>query len=131
MEVKTTKTEFRELLSVLEKAAAFINEKSTRSKDFDLARRLIRSKALLAKRNGSLQGEAAIVINGIVYVAEPMDDCEDCAFCTGLAQCSVDFICISMREAFRKGFRDKPIGFKKWKGYERIRNIQEGNQGIS
>jgi hypothetical protein len=28
MEVKTTKTEFRELLSVLEKAAAFINEKS-------------------------------------------------------------------------------------------------------
>ncbi|MCW4079539.1 hypothetical protein F7D97_13900 [Prevotella copri] len=58
MEVKTTKTEFRELLSVLEKAAAFINEKSTRSKDFDLARRLIRSKALLAKRNGSLQGES-------------------------------------------------------------------------
>ena len=57
MEVKTTKTEFRELLSVLEKAAA-INEKSTRPKDFDLARRLIRSKALLAKRNGSLQGES-------------------------------------------------------------------------
>lgn len=26
MEVKTTKTEFRELLNVLEKAAAFINE---------------------------------------------------------------------------------------------------------
>ncbi|MEH2870965.1 hypothetical protein V7T00_03575 [Segatella copri] len=75
--------------------------------------------------------KAAIVINGIVYVAEPMDDCEDCAFCTGLAQCSVDFICISMREAFRKGFRNKPVGFKKWKGYERIRNIQEGNQGIS
>lgn len=75
--------------------------------------------------------KAAIVINGIVYVAEPMDDCEDCAFCTGLAQCSVDFICISMREAFRKGFRNKPIGFNKWKGYERIRNIQEGNQGIS
>ena len=47
--------------------------------------------------------KAAIVINGIVYVAEPMDDCEYCAFCTGLAQCSVDFICISMREAFRKG----------------------------
>lgn len=35
MEVKTTKTEFRELLNVLEKAAAFINEKSTRPKDFD------------------------------------------------------------------------------------------------
>ena len=52
MEVKTTKTEFRELLT------AFINEKSTRPKDFDLARRLIRSKALLAKRNGSLQGES-------------------------------------------------------------------------
>ena len=75
--------------------------------------------------------KAAIVINGIVYVAEPMDDCEDCAFCTGLAQCSVDFICISMREAFRKGFRNKPICFKKWTGYERIRNIHEGNQGIS
>ena len=47
MEVKTTKTEFRELLSILEKAAAFINEKSTRPKDFDLARRLIRAKSLM------------------------------------------------------------------------------------
>lgn len=58
MEVKTTKTEFRELLSVLEKAAAFINEKATRSRDLDLARRLIRAKGLLSKRNGSLQGES-------------------------------------------------------------------------
>lgn len=58
MEVKTTKTEFRELLSVLEKAAAFINEKATRSRDLDLARRLTRAKVLLAKRNGSLQGES-------------------------------------------------------------------------
>lgn len=57
MEVKTTKTEFRELLSVLEKAA-FINEKATRSRDLDLARRLTRAKGLLAKRNGSLQGES-------------------------------------------------------------------------
>jgi hypothetical protein len=58
MKVETTKTEFRELLSVLEKAAAFINEKATRSRDLDLARRLIRAKGLLAKRNGSLQGES-------------------------------------------------------------------------
>ena len=58
MEVKTTKTEFRELLSALEKAAAFINEKATRSRDLDLARRLIRSKSLLAKKNGRLQGES-------------------------------------------------------------------------
>ena len=57
MEVKTTKTEFRELLSALEKAAAFINEKAIRSRDLDLARRLIRAKSLLAKRNGCLQGE--------------------------------------------------------------------------
>ena len=123
MEVKTTKTEYRELLKALDQAADFITDKATRAREFDMARRLTRAKALLVK--------AAIVINGIVYVAEPMDDCEDCAFCTGLAQCSVDFICISMREAFRKGFRNKPIGFKKWKGYERNRNIQEGNQGIS
>ena len=53
MEVKTTKTEFIELLSVLEKAAAFINEKATRSRDLDYARRLIRAKGLLVKRNGS------------------------------------------------------------------------------
>ena len=52
--------------------------------------------------------KAAIVINGIVYVAEPMDDCEDCAFCTGLAQCSVDFICISMREASARGLETSP-----------------------
>lgn len=58
MKVETTKTEFRELLSVLGKAAAFINEKATRSRDLDLARRLIRAKGLLAKRNGSLQGES-------------------------------------------------------------------------
>ena len=58
MEVKTTKTEFRELLSALEKAAAFINEKAIRSRELDLARRLIRAKILLAKRNGSLQGES-------------------------------------------------------------------------
>lgn len=58
MKVETTKTEFRELLSVLEKAAAFIKEKATRSRDLDLARRLIRAKGLLAKRNGSLQGES-------------------------------------------------------------------------
>lgn len=58
MKVETTKTEFRELLSVLEKAAAFINEKATRSRDLDLARRLIRANGLLAKRNGSFQGES-------------------------------------------------------------------------
>jgi len=59
MEIKTTKTEFKELLSALEKAAAFINEKAIRSRDLDLARRLIRSKCLLTKRNGSLQGESS------------------------------------------------------------------------
>ncbi len=57
MEVKTTKTEYRELLNVLEKAANLIDEKATRARELDLARRLSRSKALLVKRNGSLQGE--------------------------------------------------------------------------
>jgi hypothetical protein len=58
MEVKTTKTEYRELLNVLEKAANLIGEKTTRARELDLARRLSRSKALLVKRNGSLQGES-------------------------------------------------------------------------
>lgn len=58
MEVKTTKTEYRELLNVLEKAANLIGEKATRARELDLARRLSRSKALLVKRNGSLQGES-------------------------------------------------------------------------
>lgn len=58
MEVKTTKTEYRELLNVLEKAANLIAEKATRARELDLARRLSRSKALLVKRNGSLQGES-------------------------------------------------------------------------
>lgn len=55
MEVKT---EYRELLNVLEKAANLIDEKATRARELDLARRLSRSKALLVKRNGSLQGES-------------------------------------------------------------------------
>nr|DAH79073.1 MAG TPA: hypothetical protein [Caudoviricetes sp.] len=58
MEVKTTKTEYRELLNVLEKAANLIDEKATRARELDLARRLSRSRALLIKRNGSLQGES-------------------------------------------------------------------------
>lgn len=58
MEVKTTKTEHRELLNVLEKAANLIEEKATRARELDLASRLRRSKALLVKRNGSLQGES-------------------------------------------------------------------------
>lgn len=58
MEVKTTKTEYRELLNVLEKAANLIDEKATRARELDLARRLSRSKALLVKRNGRLQGES-------------------------------------------------------------------------
>ena len=58
MDVKTTKTEYRELLNVLEKAANLIDEKATRARELDLARRLSRSKALLVKRNGSLQGES-------------------------------------------------------------------------
>ncbi len=57
MKVETTKTEYRELLNVLEKAANLIGEKATRARELDLARRLSRSKALLVKRNGSLQGE--------------------------------------------------------------------------
>lgn len=56
--MKTTKTEYRELLNVLEKAANLIDEKATRARELDLARRLSRSKALLVKRNGSLQGES-------------------------------------------------------------------------
>ena len=59
MEVKTTKTEYRELLNVLEKAANLIDEKATRARELDLARRLSRSKALLVKRNGSFEGESS------------------------------------------------------------------------
>lgn len=61
-----------------------------------------------------MKNRSGIMLDGVVYAATPMDDCEDCAFCTGLAQCKVDMICISMRDAFRKGFRGKPIGFVKW-----------------
>ena len=59
MEVKTTKTEYRELLNVLEKAANLIDEKATRARELDLARRLSMSKALLVKRNGSFEGESS------------------------------------------------------------------------
>nr|DAW59202.1 MAG TPA: hypothetical protein [Caudoviricetes sp.]DAX12349.1 MAG TPA: hypothetical protein [Caudoviricetes sp.] len=58
MEVKTTKTEYRELLKALDQAADFITDKATRAREFDMARRLTRAKALLVKRNGSLQGES-------------------------------------------------------------------------
>ena len=57
MNIKTNKTEFKELLSNLSKAALFISDKATRAKDSDLARRVIRSKHLLEKRNGSFEGE--------------------------------------------------------------------------
>lgn len=52
MEIKITKTEYKELLSILEKASNFINDNGTRAKELDLSRRLIRSKCLLEKRNG-------------------------------------------------------------------------------
>lgn len=58
MEVKTTKTEYRELLKALDQAADFITDKATRAREFDMARRLTSAKALLVKRNGSLQGES-------------------------------------------------------------------------
>lgn len=58
MEVKTTKTEYRELLKALDQAADFITDKATRAREFDMARRLTRAKVLLVKRNGSLQGES-------------------------------------------------------------------------
>lgn len=58
MEVKTTKTEYRELLKALDQAADFITDKATRAREFDMARRLTMAKALLVKRNGSLQGES-------------------------------------------------------------------------
>lgn len=58
MEVKTTKTEYRELLKALDQAADFITDKATRAREFDMARRLTMAKVLLVKRNGSLQGES-------------------------------------------------------------------------
>lgn len=58
MEVKTTKTEYKELLKILDQAANFITDKATRAREFDMARRLTRAKALLVKRNGGLQGES-------------------------------------------------------------------------
>ena len=58
MEIKTTKTEFKELLSNLTKAASFITDKATKARDFDLARKVARSRMLLEKRNGCIEGES-------------------------------------------------------------------------
>lgn len=44
MEVKTTKTEYRELLKALDQAADFITDKATRAREFDMARRLTRQR---------------------------------------------------------------------------------------
>ena len=52
MEIKTTKTEFKELLSILDKASAYISKNAVRAMDFDLSRRLSRARMLLEKRNG-------------------------------------------------------------------------------
>lgn len=59
--------------------------------------------------------KSGIVVDGVVYAAVPMDDCEQCAFYDGLAKCSQDFICITTKDAIRKGFRNRPMGFVKWR----------------
>lgn len=59
MNIKTTKTEFKELLLCLSKAAAFISEKGARARDFDLARKITRSRMLLEKRNGCIEGKVS------------------------------------------------------------------------
>lgn len=55
--IKTTKTEFKELLSALDKASAFVCDNATKYRDLDLSRRLTKVRMLLEKRNGSIQGE--------------------------------------------------------------------------
>lgn len=59
MEIKTTKIEYKELLLNLAKAASFITDKATRAIDYDLARKVTRSRMLLEKRNGSIEGEGS------------------------------------------------------------------------
>lgn len=58
MNIKTTKTEYKELLKVLEQSANFVTDKATRTRELDMARRLTRSRLLLEKRNGSFEGES-------------------------------------------------------------------------
>ena len=59
MNIKTTKTEYKDLLKVLEQSANFVTEKATRARELDMARRLTRSRLLLEKRNGSFEGESS------------------------------------------------------------------------
>lgn len=59
MEIKTTKIEFKELLSNLTKAASFITDKAIKASDFDLARKKVaRLRIRLEKRNGCIEGES-------------------------------------------------------------------------
>lgn len=59
MNIKTTKTEYKELLKVLEQSANFVTDKATRARELDMARRLTRSRLLLEKRNGSFEGKSS------------------------------------------------------------------------
>lgn len=59
MNIKTTKTEHKELLSNLTKSASFITDKVTRARDFALARNVTRSRMLLEKRNGFIEGKVS------------------------------------------------------------------------
>lgn len=57
MNIKTTRAEFEDLLSLLEQAARCIDVYAVRSIDLDLVTRLMSAKGVLEKRNGSIQGK--------------------------------------------------------------------------
>ena len=52
MEIKITKTEYKELLLLLDRASNYVKERADKAKDVDLARRLSRTKLKLIKANG-------------------------------------------------------------------------------
>lgn len=52
MEIKITKTEYKELLLLLDKASNYVNDRAEKARDFDFSRRLLRIRLMLEKRNG-------------------------------------------------------------------------------
>lgn len=58
MNIKITRMEFEDLLSLLEQAARCIDVHAARNIDLDLVTRLMTAKGVLEKRNGSIEGES-------------------------------------------------------------------------
>lgn len=59
MNIKTTRMEFENLLSLLEQAARCIDVHAVRNIDLDLVTRLMTAKGVLEKRNGCIEGEVS------------------------------------------------------------------------